>query len=72
MTDQTDQTTAARDRSLVILAGIVAVVAMACVTLLAAIDRVPPEVAIPIIGTAGGTLAGLAIRMSGANGERQP
>lgn len=60
-----------RDLSLVVLAGIVAVVAMACTTYLASRGRIPAEAAVGIIGTSGGTLAGIAIgRMSGANGER--
>lgn len=60
-----------RDLSLVALAGLVAVVAMACTTYLAAMDKINAEAAVAIFGASGGTLAGYAIgRMSGVAGER--
>lgn len=63
--------TSTRDLSLVILAGLVAVVAMACTTYLASRGKIPAEASVGILGASGGTLAGFAVgRMSGVNGER--
>lgn len=62
--------TPTRDSSLVLLAGIVAVTAMICATVLAIKGQISGELAAGILGTGGAGLAGVAIgRLSGVTGE---
>lgn len=69
-TDSTS-TYRARDRALIVLAGVITVVALVCSTILAAQDRIPAEAAVVVLTAAISGISGMAIgRMSGASGER--